>query len=308
MDPGRRAHYGDFYGQADRGRPADSSDGRAVAVVHGNCQAESLRVLLAGSPTFAYRTVRIPPVHELTGDDLAALHELLGRAALLVSQPVRDDYRDLPLGTRQLAAGLAPGTPVLRWPVVRYDGLYPYSAIVRHPSDPSAVPAVVPYHDLRTLAVAAGLPRAATAEPEVLRAAAAASVAELARREHDTDVGVSDLLLGLGDEAAHTLNHPGNPVLVALARRVQTALRMPADAADPGRVLLGGVRAPLEESVVSALRLTAAPRAHWLVDGRTVADRDVVAAQLRWYADHPQWIEAGLSRHAPRMALLGVSG
>jgi hypothetical protein len=72
--------------------------------VHGDCQAESLRVVLAGSPTFPYRTVRMPPVHGLTAADLPALRALLSRTPLLLSQPVHDDHRDLPLGTRQLAS------------------------------------------------------------------------------------------------------------------------------------------------------------------------------------------------------------
>ncbi len=297
MDPGRRAHYADFYDGPPGGAP--------LALVHGNCQAGSLRVLLAGSPTFPYHAVRMPPVHELTADDLPAL---LPRTALLASQPVRDGYRDLPLGTAQLAACLPRGAQVVRWPVIRYAGLQPYTVIVRHPSDMAAVPPVVPYHDLRTLAVAAGVRHTGAPGPAELRAAAATSVAELARRERlATDVGVSDVLVGLGAEAAHTLNHPGNPVLLTLARRVQEAAGVPADAADPGRALLGGIRAPLEAPVLDALGLDAEPRPHWLVDGRPVADGEVRAAQLDWYATHPAWVAAGLERHAERMALLGFA-
>jgi Polysaccharide biosynthesis enzyme WcbI len=297
MDPARREHYADFYD----GPPGDAP----LALVHGNCQAGSLRVLLAGSPTFPYHAVRMPPVHELTADDLPALHALLPRTALLASQPVRDGYRDLPLGTSQLAAALPRGAQVVRWPVIRYAGLHPYTVIVRHPTDRSAVPPVVPYHDLRTLAVAAGVPRTGLPGPDELRAAAAMSVEELARRERiGTDIGVSDVLGGLGVEAAHTLNHPGNPVLITLARRVQQAAGVPADAADPGRVLLGGVRAPLEAPVLAALGLAAEPRPHWLVDGHPLDPRDVHAAQLDWYATHAPWVAAGLRRHADRMALL----
>ncbi|GAA3223440.1 hypothetical protein GCM10017691_10440 [Pseudonocardia petroleophila] len=294
MDPGRRRHYGEFY---------DGGSG-PVALVHGNCQAESLRVLLAGSPTFAPRPVRIPPVHELTADDLPHLHALLARTTVLLSQPVRDGYRDLPLGTAEIAAHLPPDARVLRWPVVRYAGLHPWTVIVRHPSDMAAVPPVVPYHDLRTLTAAAGRPPAPAPTPAAFRAAADLTVAELAQRERATDVGVSDLLLGLGVDAAHTLNHPGNPVLIALARRVQAALGLPADADDPGRALLGGIRAPLDAAVLAALGLDAAPREHWLVDGVPVDDADVRAAQRDWYTAHPQWVAAGLERHARRISLL----
>jgi hypothetical protein len=118
---------------------------------------------------------------------------------------------------------------------------------------------------------------------------------------------VSDLLIGLGAAAAHTLNHPGNAVLIALARRVQEALGGPATASDPGRELLGGIRAPLTAPVVEALELGVAVRPQWMVDGEQVADDDVRGTQLRWYGTHPQWVAAGLARHAARMELLGLA-
>lgn len=287
----RRRHYGGFYGPLPAG---------PVGLVHGNCQAEALRVLLG------HGFVRMPPVHELTAEDLPHLHGLLARCDVLVAQPVRDGYRDLPLGTSQLAARLPRGARTIRVPVVRYNGLHPYAAIVRHPDDMARVPPMVPYHDLRTLAAAAGRPPAGPPGAEVLRGIARRSVAELARRERDTDVGVSDRLAGLGAAAAHTLNHPGNPVLIALARRVQEALGGPVDAADPGRVLLGGVRAPLSAEVVDALGLDAVPRPGWTVDGAPVDDDAVRAAQLAWYREHPQWVAAGLRRHRDRLELLGL--
>ena len=50
-------------------------------------------------PDRPYRTVRIPPVHELERGDLTHLDALLAVTDVLVTQPVRADYRDLPLGT-----------------------------------------------------------------------------------------------------------------------------------------------------------------------------------------------------------------
>ena len=86
---------------------------------------------------------------------------------------------------------------------------------------------------------------------------------------------------------------------------MQAALGLPADAAEPGRALLGGIRAPLDAAVLDALGLDAAPRAHWLVDGDPVDDAEVRDAQLDWYRTHPQWVAAGLERHAARLELLG---
>jgi hypothetical protein len=289
----RRQHYCDLYDGPVR-------DGRPLAVVHGNCQAEALRVLLAGSPSLPWQPVRVPPVHELTADDLPPYDALLGASTLLLSQPVRAGYRDLPLGTADVAARLAPGAQVVRWPVVRDAGLHPWQAIVR--TADGAQPPVVPYHDLRTLT------GRDPSSPDLV-AAALHSRAELARREaRDADVAVSDLLPGLGGRAVHTLNHPGNALLLGLAHRVQSSLGTPADAADPGRVLLGGVRAPLETSVLQALGLDlTAARDHWLVDGAPVPAATVVEAQRAWYATRPDAVAAGRERYADRLELLGLA-
>jgi len=284
----RREHYSDLYQGPDR-------DGRPLAVVHGNCQAEALRVLLAASPTFPWQAVRVPPVHELEADDLEAYDRLLAACTLLLSQPVAQDYRGLPLGTKQVASRLAPGAVVVVWPVVRWQGLHPWQAIVR--ATDGAEPPVVPYHDLRTLT--GRVPEGAD-----LVAAARGSTAELVRREAVCDVVVSDLLFG-GD-AVHTLNHPGNRVLVELARRVQDHAGAPIDAAERERELLGGVRAPLEAQVLTGLGLDGPPREHWLVDGQEVPAGDVVVAHAAWYATRPDVVAEGLRRYAERLPLLGL--
>ena len=47
---------------------------------------------------------------------------------------------------------------------------------------------------------------------------------ELARRERQHGaIPVSDLLRPAGIDAGHTVNHPGNTVLVGLARRIEEA-------------------------------------------------------------------------------------
>ena len=318
MDEGRRRHYGTFYGV----RPLPG-DGRPILVVHGNCQAEAVRVLLAGQPqetdggstagTFA--TVRIPPVHELFAEDLPFLTRLLAHTEVLVSQPVRDRYRDLPLGTAQLASALPAGARVLRYPIVRYLGLHPYQAIVRHPDAPSAVPDLVPYHDLRLLAArrdrlsrAAAIERvdAVDAAPAALRAVAETSLAELVRREKDCDIGISEVIETLAGDPMHTVNHPGNPLLIALARRIEQALGVPAAAADPGRDLLGGVRAPVDHAVRSALGRPGPTGSDWLVGGTPVSPSELVEAHWAWYDAHPAFVGAGLDRHAERLAVLGL--
>lgn len=300
---GRTRHYGTFYGLD----PVPEDDGRPLVLVHGNCQAESLRVLLGrdGSPV---RTVRIPPVHELEAGDLPHLDRLLAHVDVLVSQPVRADYRDLPLGTAQLLARAARAPRPVVVPVVRWAALFPFQVIVRSPA--AGEPPVVPYHDLRTLTLAAGrapLPEVPAAD--AVRAVRDLSVRELTERcRRHGALEVVDLLLAAGAGAAHVVNHPGNPVLVGLARRVLEAAGLPGEVAEPQRTLLDSVHAPVLPQVLAALGLEGpdggggAPA--WVVAGREVADEEVRAAHLDWYRAHPGVAEAGLARHAEAAALL----
>ncbi len=299
-DQGRREHYGEFYGL----RPLPH-DGRPVLLVHGNCQAEALRVLLAG--VGEHRTVRVPPVHELVADDLPHLDRVLAAATVLVTQPVRADYRDLPLGTAQVADRLARGAVVVVIPAIRYAGLFPFQAIVRAAG--VGDPPDVPYHDLRTLAQAAtGTRPGAAVQSSAVREVARSSVDELARREQRHGaVAVSDLLVPAGAGAVHTVNHPGNEVLRGLAHRVLARLGHDVEVPDPGRTLLDSVHTPLPAEVLEALGLdVAAARADWRVGGQVVEDAAVREAQLRFYAEHPQVVPAGLERHGETMALLGL--
>ncbi|RBY81427.1 hypothetical protein DQ239_02245 [Blastococcus sp. TF02-09] len=297
---GRRQHYAHFYGLQPIPR-----DDRPLALVHGNCQAESLRVLLDGDAS-PVRTVRVPPVHELTAADLPHLDRLLAEVDVLVAQPVRDGYRGLPLGTAEVLgrAGRRPRIVVV--PIIRWAALHPFSVIVR---SPAGDPPLVPYHDLRTLALAAGRPALPESpSPDAVRAVRALSVRELhARQERHGALPVVDLLEAAGSGAVHTVNHPGNEVLTGLTRRVLAAAGLPGEPADPRRTLLDSVHTPVLPAVLAALGLGGAGRDHWLVHGRPLPDADVRAAQLRWYADHPGVAAAGLDRHAEAAAVLGTA-
>lgn len=303
---GRTRHYGGFYGVAE-----PDGDDRPLLVVWGNCQAEALRVVLGTVPESAYRTVRVPAVHELVASDVPHVRRLASETSVLLSQPIRPGYRDLPSGTDDVAAMMPADGVVLRWPVVRWSGLEPFSAIVRDPDEPSADPPVVPYHDLRTLAQAARGGEGAwdlEVSAETIRALAEDGLEELRRREQrGTDVAVSDLLLEQGAGAMHTLNHPGNPVLLALAARVLDQLGSAGRPDDPGRTLLGHTLAPREARVLAALDLpTEDAREGWTHGGQTWTSDDVRAAQLAWYAERPKVVAAGRERYADLIARLGL--
>ncbi|MBY6364142.1 WcbI family polysaccharide biosynthesis putative acetyltransferase [Rhodococcoides corynebacterioides] len=304
---GRTRHYGHFYGLDDV--PTD----RPLWIVLGNCQAEALRVVLDTVSDAPFTSVRMPPVHELTESDVAHLEALATRAQVLLAQPVRSGYRDLPIGTDDVAAHLPDGARVLRWPVFRYAGLFPFQAIVRDPADPSRDPPVVPYHDLRTVRAAAlGLSETddwdVPIDDETVRWIADRSLAELRRREEkDCDVPISDAVPGYGAAAAHTINHPGNPVLIELATRILRALDVPATPTDPGRTLLDSVHTPFDPRVLSVLDPEAPPALDWTVHGETRSADEVHRAQLRWYAEHPAVIDAAVDRHGDVLARLGAT-
>jgi hypothetical protein len=305
IDPfaARRRHYSTFYGLSPI-----ADDGRRVVVVHGNCQAEAVRVVLDAS-TDEFATVRVPPVHELTAEDLPHLAALLERTDILVSQPVRADWRDLPVGTMQLAAG-APRAHLVVVPVIRHTGLHPFGALVRTPW--MGDPPTVPYHDLRTILAAARGTRqrpAGDGTAAGFRAVEAASIAELVDREtrHDL-VPASDLLRPAGAEAMLTINHPGNRVLVPLAGRVLDSTGFGATAPrDPGRTLLASIRAPLREDVLEALDLDPhQAHADWIVGDERIPDERVATDQAGWYTLREPVVRAALARYRPAIEALGL--
>lgn len=311
---GRAGHYAEFYGL--RELPGDE-----VLVVLGNCQSEALRQLVSsgrGTPALP-PSVRVPPVFELTAQDLPHLHRLLSRTAVLVAQPVRADYRGMPLGTGQLATHLPAGAETVRIPVLYDASLFPWMVTVRHPERPEEDPPVVPYHDLRTLAEAAteldGGPVAAPEPPAVrlpldpgrVRRLAQDSLTRLREREraHRT-LTVADRIAEMTVPAFHTVNHPANEVLGLLASAVRAQLGADPAVVLPDRTLLGEVLAPLEGQVLEALGVHGTARDHWTVRGEPVSDARVRAAHLDWYRANPAVVRAGVERHGRLLADLGL--
>jgi hypothetical protein len=287
----RRGHYAEFYGE----RPLPSDP---YGLVLGNCQAESLRIVLdsEGAPW-----IRVPPVFELDEADLPHLRRVVAGASFVVAQPVRDDYRGLPIGSEQVRA-LAHGGFVTV-PSLRFAGLHPAHLILRDPGFVHGDPPLVPYHDLRVLAEAAG----AGGVPDRPSAAAVRAIAELSRDElrsreerAGTDVMVSDLFDEPGFELMRTINHPGNPVLLEVGDRLLRRLGLTRRAVDPGRPLLASVIAPREAAVIEAFGLRGEHALeHWILDGAPIAVDEVRQAHLGWYAQRPDLVAYAWRRAQP---------
>ncbi|MCD2170861.1 peptide ABC transporter ATPase [Microbacterium sp. JC 701] len=284
----RRAHYAAFFG--------DAAPPAGFGLVVGNCQAESLRLVISSDGLPA---IRVPAVHELGAADAERLHALLAEAAFLVVQPIRDDYRGLPLGTAQLRAALPSGARTVTVPAVRFAGLHPFQAVLRLPDFPEDPP-IVAYHDVRTVAAAAGIAVPPRLPARTVREIADASIAELRRREAmGLDVSASDLFSPVVSDLARTVNHPGNALFLPLGERIVAALGRPGRVVDPGRPILASVRAPLESWVVDAWDLDDAPEPDWIVAGERVSAEAVRDAQSAYYAAHPALLAAVVERMTP---------
>ena len=206
----RAMHYGEFYGL----KPIP--DEKPLLVVHGNCQAEAIRLLLQEAEDAPCVSVRVPAVHAHARRDplAAAVVGARGRGAHAAG------HRRLPrpalLGASEVQEA-APEARVVRWPVVWYAGLLPWQVVFTHPEQGD--PPVVPYHDVRTVMLALGR-AGADGRPGGLPAVARWSLAELRDREARAGaVPVSQFVVDAGARATNTVNHPGNPVLVSLGAR-----------------------------------------------------------------------------------------
>ena len=278
-------------------------------MVIGNCQADVYRDLLRSAEGTAVTDVR--PVYEMTARDIPTLHADLARTDVLIVQPIRDDYRDLPLGHRQMTAQLPASATVVLVPVLRFAGLHPYQVLIRPPRDRSLVPPIAPYHDLRAIMAAATGDREvldAVPDPDQAHASVRESVEALRTREqaHGT-LTASDLLAPM--PRWHTINHPDRGTLAEVFDRILAEL--PPGLIDPpprigDREPLGDTRAPVDPAVERALGLPEIGPREWLVNGDTVSAREVVEAHLAWYESTPGVVEEGLRRHAARIELLGL--
>jgi hypothetical protein len=282
-------------------------------VVWGNCQAAPIAALLS-EPLQAHGWgVRpVAPVFEIDATGLAEVHELMARAAVLVTQPIRDEYSIPGCGSAQLSAMMrSADARVVTIPVTYDSSAFPYQ-VNAHRGDGSRIDApLTDYHDLRAIVAAErGLDVDAALEwwpaptPEMVRTNAKASQAELQRRETELDVKASDLL---DRPAMFTLSHPNNAVLAEIARRVLVVLGIDGDVEVPVREFLGARRAPVERAVVEALGWSdSAQQDDWIVEKRVVPLREVLETHLPWYAERPDIAVDARKRFRDRLNLLDL--
>ena len=287
-----------------------------LVVVWGNCQAEPIATLIESSVrAVGLQVAHLPPVFEISEADLEHLRRnILPRTAVLISQPVRDEYRIPGCGTSQLAELLPDDARLITFPVTYDTSAFPYQVNAHLENGERIDAPVTEYHDLRAIAAAEqglSVDRALAWWPEptadMVIANAQRSRAELRRREQPLDVHSSDLMTaGL---AMHTLSHPTNLTLVEIARRIVTALGLPAesDIANPEREFLGGLRTPIEAAVVDALGWPQSDRRdEWIVARKAIPLSDLLTLQLDFYAQHPGIAADARTRFADRLTLLEV--
>jgi hypothetical protein len=243
-------------------------------------------------------------VHELTPGELPLLDRMLAAARVIVTQPIRDGYRGLTVGTRELSARLPRSATLVVVPAIRHRALHPMQAVARFPDIAVEDPPLVAYHDLRLIAEALGSPLPQLTPDRVRRIAADSSTALSTRERNAEAVPISDVFDDPHADLLRTMNHPGNPVFVELARRVRERLGLTADPLPIGRPLLSSVVAPIEPVVVEAWRLTTAPDAYWTVEGERIHADVVAEAHRRWYRDHPHALAMAADRHAADLQLL----
>ncbi|MDQ2812117.1 MAG: WcbI family polysaccharide biosynthesis putative acetyltransferase [Actinomycetota bacterium] len=255
----------------------------------------------------------LPPVFEINEAGLEHLRRnILPRTAVLISQPVRDEYGIPGCGTNQLAELLPSDARLITFPVTYDTSAFPYQVDAHLESGERIDAPITAYHDLRAIAAAArglSVDRAVAWWPaptaNIVTTNAQRSQAELRRREQPLDVHSSDLMIdGL---AMHTLSHPNNLTLVKIARRIVTILGLPGESeiANPVREFLGERRAPIEAVVVDALGWPQSDRRdEWIVARKTVPLRDLLEQQLNFYAQHPGISVDARTRFAKRLALL----
>ncbi len=208
---------------------------RRLAIL-GNCQAQMLEGMFSQYAADV-QIDRFPPNFKMQACDEAAVRATLEKADIVFAQRVSPDYQLPWLTPEALRATL--GSKVTIWPNLYFDGYTPGVHYIYLPGWGKLSSPLEDYH----LAEVANAFRAGASASEAARLLAAgpasvedgfdASFAELAAREADVDVRISDYLervVGM-HRCFYTPNHPKNVMLAEMGRRLAAAAGIAFDAA-----------------------------------------------------------------------------
>ncbi|GAB49898.1 WcbI family polysaccharide biosynthesis putative acetyltransferase [Mobilicoccus pelagius] len=298
--------------QAQQGRRASAEDRRVLPlwVIYGGPQADSLRRLLNSDPHAPYIAVSSTSADALQAQNMPGFLRLLNHADAFICERLPRAYRGLPIGFEDLLPHLRPGIPVVTFPRITYSGLHPFQ-VGRDPSAGLPDPPLVPYHDLRSVAAAAGTvpveeARHTFPSAQVIREYAAWQLFRIRQEEGRTDCAIAASVRSAGLEAVHTVDRPGNPLLLRIARNVLAALDAEDTVVDPTTMLLGQCRSPVDARIAEALGTPAPDTDSWTIHGRELTLEQIRDAQISWYRGHPDVVKAVIAAEAPRMHLLGL--
>ncbi len=289
--------------------PAPVGADRPLWIVHGGPQADPLRRLLFSATDAPYLVASTPSADVISTDEIWHLRRLVAEADAFITEPLPKGYLGKPVGMDDLVPFLRPGTPVITFPRVHFEGLHPYQVGVQPGG--LVTPPVVPYHDLRTIAAVSGHTSREQAwgggvSARALRECAAWSLVRMRMSEASTDIRVADVVRTAGASAVHTVDRPGNALMLHIARGIQEALGVTTGIPEPEIDLLGQCSVPVSAEVAVALGFDAPTSSSWSVYGKELSIEEVDEEQTRWYHDHPGILRTLLAHQHARMDLLGV--
>ena len=93
-------------------------------IVIGNCQSTILQTIIKTS----LNEVNVPPikeVHLIQKSDIDNLYTELASSDIVICQLIQDNYRNLPIGTNQIAEKLSPSTKMVIIPNIYFNAYFP---------------------------------------------------------------------------------------------------------------------------------------------------------------------------------------
>ena len=233
----------------------------------------------------------MPPVHELTAEDLPHLDRLLAEVDVLVSQPVRAATAACRWAPPRSSPAPSADRVSVVVPIVRWAALHPFQVDRPHPGrrppGASRTPTCGPW---RWPPAGPRCPRPPPPPPSAPCTRCRCGSCGRGEQRHGTVLAVVDLLDGRRCGRGPHRQPPGQrrpdrpgPAGARGGRGARRARRPRPHAAGP-RARPGPARGPRRPGAGGR---PGAAHDDWVVDGARIPDAAVREAQLRWYADHP---------------------